>query len=31
MENMEYDDIIISHTTPLHPPKRLQKLERIKK
>ena len=31
MENMEYDDIIISHTTPLHPTKRLKKLERIKK
>lgn len=31
MEKMEYDDIIISHTTPIHPTKRFKKFERIKK
>ena len=31
MENMEYDDIMITHTAPLHPKKRLERLKRIKK
>ena len=26
MENMEYDDIMIVHTAPLHPRKRLERL-----
>ena len=30
MENMEYDDIMMTHTAPLHPRKRVEKLE-IKK
>ena len=31
MENMEYDDIMITHTAPLHPRKRLERLEKMKK
>ena len=31
MENMEYDDIMITPTTPLHPRKRLERHEKIKK
>ena len=31
MENMEHDDIVKSHTTPLHPKKRLERLEKIEK
>ena len=30
MENMEYDDIMITHTSPLHPGNRLERLEKIK-
>ena len=28
MENMEYDDIMISHNTSFHPRKRLERLEK---
>ena len=30
MDKMEYDDVMITHVTPLHPRKRLERLQKIK-
>ena len=30
MDKMEYDDVMITHVTPLHPGKRLERLQKIK-
>ena len=30
MDKMEYDDVMITHVTPLHPRKRLERLQKIR-